>query len=138
MAALIGHWDFRNWRGDSIWPQVWLGAGNSKTVSLIVAISVLILSPIIVSGNLFLHLERTLWRSSGNGHHIIILSMVVVDFMVGFVTSILTAYWCWAVYQTKKPVFGPVRFSITFLNISVKRLCFWNTQHYWSLYVMFS
>lgn len=52
MAALIGHWDFRNWTGDSIWPQVWLGAGNSKTVSLIVAISVLILSPIIVSGNL--------------------------------------------------------------------------------------
>ena len=50
--------------------------------------------------------------------------MVVVDFMIGFVTSILTAYWCCAVYQTKKSVFGPVRFSITFLNISVKRLMY--------------
>ena len=121
MAAVTGHLDFRNWTGDSILRHVWVGAGNSKTVSLIVTISVLILSPIIVSGNSLVFLStwkdllKKLWSSWPS--HYIILSMAVADFMVAFVTSILTAYWCWAVYQKKNPVFGPVRFSFTFLNL---------------------
>ena len=61
MATVTGDLNFWNITGDSIFKQVWLSAGNSKTISRIVAISVIILSPIIVFGNLlvvFFHSER--------------------------------------------------------------------------------
>lgn len=52
MAAVTGHLNFWNWTGDSILQQVWLSTGNSQTIPIIVAVSV------IITGR-FLHLERS-------------------------------------------------------------------------------
>ena len=96
MAAVTGHLNFWNWTGDSILQQVWLSTGNSQTIPIIVAVSVIILSPIIVFGNLLVvfsiwkDLLKKLWSWPSN---YIILSMAVADLMVGIVTCPLTAYW---------------------------------------------
>ena len=105
--------------------QVWLSTGNSQTIPIIVAVSVIILSPTIVLGNLLVVFSiwkdplQKLWSLPSN---YMILSMAVADLMVGIVTCPLTAYWGWAVHQMKNRTFGPVTFSITFLNISVTHM----------------
>ena len=105
--------------------QVWLSTGNSQTIPIIVAVSVIILSPTIVLGNLLVVFSiwkdplKKLWSLPSN---YMILSMAVADLMVGIVTCPLTAYWGWAVHQMKNRTFGPVTFSITFLNISVTHM----------------
>ena len=136
MAAVTGHLNFWNWTGDSILHQVWLSTGNSQTIPIIVAVSVIILSPIIVFGNLLVVFSiwkdplKKLWSWPSN---YIILSMAVADLMVGIVTCPLTAYWGWAVHQMKNPTFGPVTFSITFLNISVTHMLLLTIDRFFAL-----
>ena len=136
MAAVTGHLNFWNWTGDSILHQVWLSTGNSQTIPIIVAVSVIILSPIIVFGNLLVVFSiwkdplKKLWSWPSN---YIILSMAVADLMVGIVTCPLTAYWGWAVHQMKNPTFGPVTFSIAFLNISVTHMLLLTIDRFFAL-----
>lgn len=95
MATVTSDLNFWNITGDSIFKQVWLSAGNSKTISIIIAISVIILSPIIVFGNLLVVFSiwkdpmKKLWKWPLNQ---IILSLAVADLMVGLVICILLLY----------------------------------------------
>lgn len=53
--------------------------------------------------------------------------------MVGIVTCPLTAYWGWAVHQMKNPTFGPVTFSISFLNIGVTHMLLLTIDRFFAL-----
>ena len=78
--------------------------GNSHTISMAFSISAMVMSPIIIFGNLLV--VFSVWkdpmkklRSSPSNR--IIVSMAIADLLVGLVVCPLMVYWVWAIPQQK-------------------------------------
>ena len=96
MAAITGNMNSEDLASE------WQRAGNSKAISMTIAIPSMVMCPIIIFGNLLVILS--VWidplkklRSSPSNH--IIVSMAIADLLVGLVVCPLMVYWGWAISQ---------------------------------------
>ena len=104
MAAIKGNTDISNMTSDKDLGKGWLNVGNSPTISMAFSIPAMVMSAIIVFGNLLVVLS--VWkdplkklRSSPSNR--IIVSMAIADLLVGLVVCPLMAYWVWAILHQK-------------------------------------
>ena len=104
MAAIKGNTDISNMTSDKDLGNGWLNVGNSPTISMAFSIPAMVMSAIIVFGNLLVVLS--VWkdplkklRSSPSNR--IIVSMAIADLLVGLVVCPLMAYWVWAILHQK-------------------------------------
>ena len=104
MAAIKGNTDISNMTSDKDLSNGWLNVGNSPTISMAFSIPAMVMSAIIVFGNLLVVLS--VWkdplkklRSSPSNR--IIVSMAIADLLVGLVVCPLMAYWVWAILHQK-------------------------------------
>ena len=108
MAAITGNTDFFDMTSDKVLDDVWLTGGDLKTISMTTSIPSMVLSPVIVCGNLLIVLS--VWkdplkklRSLPSNH--IIVTMAIADLLVGVVVCPLMVYWGWAIFQNKNLTF---------------------------------
>ena len=104
MAAIEGNTDISDMTSDKDLGNGWLNVRNSPTMSMAFSIPAMVMSAIIVFGNLLVVLS--VWkdplkklRSSPSNR--IIVSMAIADLLVGLVVCPLMAYWVWAILRQK-------------------------------------
>lgn len=121
MAAITGSTDFFNMTSDKVLDDVWLTGGNLKTISMTTSIPSMVLSPVIVCGNLLVVLS--VWkdplkklRSLPSNH--IIVSMAIADLLVGVVVCPLMVYWGWAIFQNKNLTFPVLNAFSVLVDVS--------------------
>ena len=104
MAAIIGNTDISNMTSDKDLGNGWLNVGNSSTISMAFSIPAMVMSAIIVFGNLLVVLlvwKDPLKKLRSSPSNRIIVSMAIADLLVGLVVCPLMAYWVWAILHQK-------------------------------------
>ena len=115
MAAITG-----NMTSDDLASE-WQRVGNSKAISMTIAIPSMVMCPIIIFGNLLVILS--VWidplkklRSSPSNH--IIVSMANADLLVGLVVCPLMVYWGWAISQQQNLTFPALTSFTVLIDVS--------------------
>lgn len=123
MAAVVGHYNFWNMTSEKALQEAWLHLENVKPLSATSAVLSIVMSPIIVFGNILVLLAvwkdplKNLRSSPSNS---ILISMACADLLVGLVVCPITAYWGWAIFATGKSPFGlSVIFAINVFSVNV-------------------
>ena len=106
---------------DKVLGDVWLTVGNSKTISMTIFIPSMLLSPVIVCGNLLV--VSSVWKDplkklTSLPSNRIIASMAIADLLVGLVVCPLMVYWGWAIFQNKNLTFPALKAFSVLVDVS--------------------
>ena len=123
MAAVVGHFGFWNMTSEQALQEAWLGLENVRPLSAISAVLSIVMSPVIVFGNVFVLLavwKDPLKKLRSSPSNFILTSMAIADLLVGLVVCPITAYWGWVIYLEEKSPFGlSVIFAINVVSVNV-------------------
>ena len=123
MAAVVGHYNFWNITSEQALQEAWLHLENVKPLSAISAMLSIVMSPIIVFGNLLVLLavwNDPLKKLRSSPSNLILTSMAIADLLVGLVVCPITAYWGWMIsVQGESPFDLSVIFAINVFSVNV-------------------
>lgn len=123
MAAVVGHYNFWNITSEKALQEAWLHLENVKPLSASSAVRSIVMSPIIVFGNILVLLavwKDPLKKLRTSPSNLILVSMAVADLLVGLVVCPLTAYWGWVIFDKEKSPFDlSVIFAINVFSVNV-------------------
>ena len=121
MAAITDNTNFFNMTSDKLSSDLWLTVGNLKTISMTTSIPSMVMSPVIVCGNLLLVLsvwKDPLKKLRSLPSNRIIASMAIADLLVGLVVCPLMVYWGWAIFQNKNLTFPALKAFSVLVDVS--------------------
>ena len=122
LATVVDHFELWNVTSEEPLHKVWLRVNNTKAIFSKLSVVPMLMSPIIVLGNLLVILSvwedslKTLHSSPSN---FILLSMAVADLLVGSVECPLTVYWRWAMPHPEYHSFLPLLVGSILVDISI-------------------
>ncbi|XP_078359720.1 adrenocorticotropic hormone receptor-like [Oculina patagonica] len=123
MAAVVGHYNFWNITSEQALQEAWLGLENVKPLSVTSAVLSILMSPIIVFGNVLVLLavwKDPLKKLRSSPSNFILTSMAIADLLVGLAVCPITAYWGWVIYREDKSPFDlSVIFAINVFSVNV-------------------
>lgn len=123
MAAVVGHFGFWNMTSEQALQEAWLGLENVRPLSAISAVLSIVMSPVIVFGNVFVLFavwKDPLKKLRSSPSNFILTSMAVADLLVGLVVCPITAYWGWVIcLEEKSPFDLSVIFAINVVSVNV-------------------
>lgn len=123
MAAVVGHYNFWNMTSEKALQEAWLHLENVKPLSATSAVLSIVMSPIIVIGNILVLLavwKDPLKKLRSSSSNFILVSMAFADLLVGVVVCPLTAYWGWVIFSKEKSPFDlSVIFAINVFSVNV-------------------
>ena len=106
---------------DKLSSDLWLTVGNLKTISMTTSIPSMVMSPVIVCGNLLVVLsvwKDPLKKLRSLPSNRIIASMAIADLLVGLVVCPLMVYWGWAIFQNKNLTFPALKAFSVLVDVS--------------------
>ena len=121
MAAITDNTNFFNMTSDKLSSDLWLTVGNFKTISMTTSIPSMVMSPVIVCGNLLVVLsvwKDPLKKLRSLPSNRIIASMAIADLLVGLVVCPLMVYWGWAIFQNKNLTFPALKAFSVLVDVS--------------------
>ena len=123
MAAVFGHYNFWNITSEQALRKAWLGLDNVKLLSGISAVLSIVMTPIIVFGNVLVLLavwKDPLKKLRSSPSNFILTSMAIADLLVGLAVCPITAYWGWVIYiKDESPFDLSVIFAINVFSVNV-------------------
>ena len=123
MAAVVGHYNFWNITSEQALQEAWLGLENVKPLSATSAVLSIVMTPIIVFGNVFVLLavwKDPLKKLRSSPSNFILTSMAIADLLVGLAVCPITAYWGWVIYiKDESPFDLSVIFAINVFSVNV-------------------
>ena len=123
MAAIVGHFNFWNMTSEQALQEAWFGQENVKPFSATIAVLSIVMSPIIVFGNVQVLLavwKDPLKKLRSSPSNFILTSMAIADLLVGLAVCPMTAYWGWAIYIKEKAPFDlSVIFALDIFSVNV-------------------
>ena len=123
MAAVVGHFGFWNMTSEQALQEAWLGLENVRPLSAISAVLSIVMSPIIVFGNVLVLLavwKDPLKKLRSSPSNLMLTSMAIADLLVGLAVCPITAYWGWVIYLEEKSPFDlSVIFAINVASVNV-------------------
>lgn len=123
MAAVVGHYNFWNITSEQALQEAWLGLENVKPLSATSAVLSIVMSPIIVFGNVLVLLavwKDPLKKLRSSPSNVILISMAIADLLVGLAVCPITAYWGWVIFVDDRSPFDlSVIFAINVFSVNV-------------------
>ena len=123
MAAVLGNYNFWNITSEQALQETSLRIGNIKPLWAVISVVSIVMSPIIVIGNLLVLLavwKDPLKKLRSSPSNFILVSMALADLSVGLVVCPITAYWGWVRFDKKTSPFGlSVIFAINIFSVNV-------------------
>ena len=123
MAAVLGNYNFWNITSEQALQETSLRIGNIKPLWAVISLVSIVMSPIIVIGNLLVLLavwKDPLKKLRSSPSNFILVSMALADLSVGLVVCPITAYWGWVIFDKNTSPFGlSVIFAINVFSVNV-------------------
>ncbi|XP_078359746.1 beta-4C adrenergic receptor-like [Oculina patagonica] len=123
MAAVVGHYKFWNITSEQALEEAWLSLENVQILSGISVFLSIVMSPIIVFGNVLVLLavwKDPLKKLRSSPSNLILTSMAIADLLVGLVVCPITAYWGWVIcIEEESPFDLSVIFAINVFSVNV-------------------
>jgi len=123
MAAVVGHYNFWNITSEKALQEAWLHLENVKPLSATSSVLSIVMSPIIVLGNVLVLLavwKDPLKKLRSWPSNFILVSMALADLLVGLVVCPITAYWGWVIFVKEQSPFDlSVIFAINVFSVNV-------------------
>ena len=136
MAAILGHFNFWNISSKEALENVWLRIDNIKTISATIIVPAMILSPVIVFGNLLVIIsvwKDPLKKLRSSPSNFIVLSMAIADFLVGLLLCPLSVYWGFAVLYQKDVLLLPLAVSAVLTPLSIGHILLLTIDRFFAL-----
>ena len=123
MAAIVGHYSFWNLTSEQALQETWFRQDSAKSPSAIIAVLSIVMSPIIIFGNVLVLLavwKDPLKKLQSSPTNLITTSLAIVDLLAGLIVCPVRLYWILAIYLEDRPPFDlSVIFAIHVFSVNI-------------------